>query len=186
MYTCLMHIRSSVARGTPIVDDSTQEMMGVLELPLIDPDTGKILGFFVTSSRMFQKTLFLAAADIIGWGTRVHVRSSDHVSPPEDLIRLQSAFSDQRPFLGQKIRTRRGRRSLGRCFDVQFNTRHFVLEWLFPKKFFILRSPIPASDILEVTTDAIWVRDPLYPASSRTSEMPEIDVSGVAATQPAA
>lgn len=157
-----MHVRSSQIRGIPVIDDGTQQIAGLLRYPLIDPDTGRILGFFVLSA-LGGGDVFLQAADIISWGTRVHIRSDDCLSPPDELIRLQSALDDPRRVIGQVIRTKDSKRRLGVCADVQFSTRHFIVEWMFPRRFFIARQPLPMSDVLEVTPEAIWVRDPLKP-----------------------
>lgn len=159
LHTC-MHLRCSSAIGTYVVDDSTQQPVGVLGEPVIDPDTGRILGFFVFSGRVGAGELFLQSIDIISWGTRVHVRNDDCLGPPDDLVRLQQAFEDPRTFLGQSIKTEKTKRVIGRCSDVQFNTHHFQVEWLFPRRFFMNRQPIPATDIVEVTPEAIWVREP--------------------------
>jgi uncharacterized protein YrrD len=156
-----MHLRSSAAIGTFVVDDSTQQPVGVLGEPVIDPDTGRILGFFVFSARVGMGELFLQSMDIISWGTRVHIKNDDCLGPPDDFVRLQRMFDDPRTFLGQQIRTEKMQRVLGRCVDVQFNTHHFQVEWLFPRRFFMNRQPIPATDIVEVTPEAIIVREPI-------------------------
>lgn len=172
-----MHLRSSQIRGIPIMDDGTQQVAGLLRYPLIDPDTGRILGFFVLSA-FAGGDVFLQSSDIVSWGTRVHVRSADCFSPPEELIRLKAALEDPRSVIGQTIRTKDTNKNLGICGDIQFNTRHFIAEWIFPRKFLIVRQPLPMSDILEVTPEAIWVREPLRPI--RTEETKETKpVSGI-------
>ncbi len=158
-----MHLRSSQIRGIPVIDDGSQQIAGFLNAPFIDPDTGRIFGFFVFSAMIGVSDLFLQTPDIVAWGTRVHVRSADCLSPPEELIRLRSFFEDPRRVIGQTIRTKETNRKLGICSDVQFNTRHFMTEWIFPRKFFIARQPLPMTDVLEVTPEAIWVKDPLRP-----------------------
>ncbi len=163
-----MHLRTSQIRGIPVIDDGVQQIAGFLHTPLIEPDTGRILGFFIFSLSMSMGDLFLQTPDIVSWGTRVHIRSADCLSPPEELIRLRSAFEDPRHVIGQQIRTKDTKRTLGICSDVQFNTRHFTTEWMFPRKFFISRQPLPMSDIIDVTADAIWVKDPLRPARLET------------------
>jgi hypothetical protein len=162
----IMHVRSSSASGMPVVDDETLEVVGFLREPLIHPDNGRIEGFFVTPapSSLSGEELFLPALDIIGWGTKVHIRSIDRLSPPGELIRLQPLMTDNRRFLGQNIKIKGTKKLLGVCADVQFDTRHFVVEWLFPRKFLLQQQPLPASDIAEVTKQAIWMRDPLAPA----------------------
>ena len=160
-----MHLRSSQVRGIPVIHDGTQQIAGFLHSPLIDPDTGRIIGFFVLSAFAGSGELFLQSPDIVAWGTRVHIRSEDCLSPPNELIRLKNALSDPRRVIGQRIRTKDTKRNLGICSDVQFNTRHLIAEWIFPWKYFIARQPLPLSDILEVTPEAVWVRDPIRPIS---------------------
>lgn len=158
-----MHMRAFQAQGTQVIDDSTQQTLGVISDPLIDPDTGRIVGFFVLPLMIGEGELFLQSTDIASWGTRIHVLSVDRLGPPEDYVRLQKHLQDPRTFLGQKIRTKPGGRSLGTLDDVQFNTRTFAVEWLFPRKLFFIRQPIPVTEVLEVTEEAIWVRDPIRP-----------------------
>ncbi len=158
-----MHVRYSIVRGMPVVDEQTQQQLGAIQGILLQPDTGAVVGFYVTGA-MNGETLFLAAADILSWGTRVHVRDADRLAPPEDLVRIAPLLESPRTILGQPIVTQRHKRKLGTCADVQFDTRHFRLEWLFPRfLYFFERRPVPASDILEVTPAAIIVREPLRP-----------------------
>ncbi|OGJ63325.1 hypothetical protein A3C52_05030 [Candidatus Peribacteria bacterium RIFCSPHIGHO2_02_FULL_51_15] len=160
-----MHVRSSSVTGLPIIDDETLETVGHLMHPLIQPDTGRIEGFFVIPSIALSdaRELFLPAVDIIGWGSGVHIKTRDRLAPPEELIRLQPLIRDNRKILGQRIRIKGSKKSLGICADVQFDTRHFCIEWLFPRKYFVQRQPMPATDIVEVTGSAIWVKDPFAP-----------------------
>ena len=148
-------------RGTPVTDEQSQQTLGLLSGILPEPDTGAIVGFFV-ATRGFGHPLFLQSSDILSWGTRVHVRDADRLAPAGELIRVAKIIEYGRPVLGQRIVAKSGA-VLGTCSDVQFDTRHFQLEWLFPKRFFLERLPIPASDILEVTKYEIVVRDPLKP-----------------------
>lgn len=177
-----MHLRSSQIRGIPIIDDGTQQIAGFLDSPLMDPDTGRILGFFVIHSFLPSSALFLQTLDIVAWGTRVHIRSEDCLSPPEELIRLRSALEDPRSFIGQRIRVKGTNRYLGICSDVQFSTKQFLSQWIFPRKFFIARQPLPMSDVLEVTPDAVWVRDPMRTVRLGTQESSE-HVSGSVLTE---
>ncbi len=173
-----MHLRSSQVRGIQVVDDGTQQTVGFLEYPLIEPDTGRVLGFFVLST-FSGHDVFLQCIDITAWGTRVHIRSEDCLSPPDELIRLKSALEDPRRVIGQVIRTKDTNRNLGICGDVQFNTRHFITEWIFPRKFFIARQPLPMADVIEVTPEAVWVKDPLRPTLVQEPKRAEEEVASV-------
>ncbi len=153
------------------MDDETQEIVAFLSDVLVDTDTGCLRGFFVMMiDGLHTGSYFLSVLDILSFGTKVHIRSVDRLSPPEDLIRLQEALQDPRFFLGQKIRVRETGRTLGSCADVQFDTRHFSIFWFFPRRWFLQRQPIAIGEVFEVTEDAIWVEDPLRQKKERAKQ----------------
>jgi uncharacterized protein YrrD len=165
-----MHVRALHIRGMHVVDDSTQFVVALLDSPLIHPDTGEIVGFFVLPVHGFVTgPLFLSTLDIIQWGTVIHIRSEDVLAPPSELVRLQEHLLDRRTFLGQLIRVRPGGRTLGRCSDVQFDTDSYKVEWLFPRRWLLRIDPIPSSEVIEVTSKAIWIRPPIRTVADRTS-----------------
>lgn len=157
-----MQVRSSAIRGMPVVEDGTLARIGSVSSPLIHPDTGAIEGFFILADHPeVMGEMFLSSIDILAWGTSIHVRSIDRLAPPDDLIRLRERFLDPRRVLGQTIRVVGSGRRIGWCADVQFDTRRMMIQWLFPRRFFFFRSPVPATDIVEITPEALWIRDPL-------------------------
>ena len=83
-------------------------------------------------------------------------------------IRLQSMLSDRRTVLGQRIATESGR-ALGVCRDVQFNTETFLIEWLFPKRFFRWGIALPVAEVKEITPRAIIIRDPMVREEKKAS-----------------
>lgn len=173
-----MHVRASVISGTQVVSDATQYIVGTLGAPLIDSDTGKIVGFFVHSFEMGRE-LLLQSIDITSWGTRVHILSEDRLGPPEDFVRFEKLLTDGRTFLGQTIRVQGTGRSLGKLCDVQFSTRHFLVEWIFPRRFFFAQTPIAASEIVEVTPEAVWIKNPVRPIKEEKREEEEVAVPAV-------
>ncbi|MBU0766615.1 hypothetical protein KKF55_02430 [Patescibacteria group bacterium] len=157
-----MHVRFSTSKSLPIVDQD-EEFLGVLSGMLIDPDTGKVEGFYVdVPSLMGNATLFCTALDILKWGTVIHVLDRDVLSPAEDRIRLQSLLEDERTVLRQKVRTESGM-YLGVCKDVQFDTNNMKITWVFPKRLFRWGIAIPATEIIEVKKNGILVKDPVLP-----------------------
>ena len=152
-----MHLLRSHALGTEVIDELDHQIHGVIGDPLIDPDRGKIVAFFVKTPSS-PEPLLLQTQDILSWGKRVHIREPESMGPVDDMLRLQPFLQDDRPLISQRIRTKSGV-TLGKCRDIQFNTEHFEVEWLFPRKFLKKALPLPASDILEITKEAIIVKD---------------------------
>lgn len=143
----------------PVASEDTQESLGSLSDICIHPDTGVVEGFFVRTPSIFGgEDLFLATADIRHWGTRIRVVNGDVLGAIEDRVRLTTLLSEGRMILGARMITKSGQR-LGRCRDVQFETKTFRLEWLFPRTFFRWGIPVPLTSIVEVKREAIVVRD---------------------------
>lgn len=154
-----MHVRFSTVVGLPVVEESSEQEIAAISGILIHPDQGKIEGFFVSVPGFFQSNqLFLSVFDITHWGSRVRVRESDVLFPVEDLVRLQSLLEDNRSVINQKIITEDSV-PLGTCRDVQFDTTSFMLEWLFPRKFWRWGIPVPVTSVVQVRSDAIVVRN---------------------------
>jgi sporulation protein YlmC with PRC-barrel domain len=158
------------------MEEDGLEAIGVLSGMLLNPDTGAVEGFFVRSPGFFGgSSSFLPSLDILRWGLRIIIRDQSSFCDPNDIIRLQPLLDGSRPMLGQSILTESGVR-LGRCADVQFSTKSFRIEWLFPKKFFRWGTPIATSQIVEVTEDAIIVKNSVAPIEVKVAEEEEVPV----------
>lgn len=177
-----MHVRFSTTIGLPVVEESTEEEIAGISGILIHPDTAKIEGFFVrVPSFLRAEELFLSAADIAHWGTRVRVRHADALAPVDEHLRLMTLIQDGRTIMRQRIVTEGGK-YLGVCRDIQFDTVSFYAEWLFPRTFLRWQRSIPVSSIVIVKPEAIIVRDAvLIPeVASRPSVLETLDPLGSA------
>lgn len=153
-----MHARFTTALGMSVTDE-LEDDIGIVTGILVHPDLAKVEGFFISvSSFMHRKELFLPVSGILHFGTRIRVRHSDAVAPVEDVMRLAPLLEDNRTVIGQRIVTENGS-YIGRCCDIQFETKAFQLEWLFPKKLFRWRRPISRREILQIKNDII-IKDP--------------------------
>jgi len=152
-----MHVLRSTAIGTEIIDSIDHHIHGRVGDILIDSDRGKIIALLVDRVG-FSERHALMTQDVESWGNRVHVRDAEVMGEVSDFVRLVEHLKNRRPLVGQNIRTKSGQ-WMGRCADVQFRTDTFDLEWIFPRKFLRKSLPLPVSEILEVTTEAIIIKD---------------------------
>ncbi|MDO8468689.1 MAG: hypothetical protein Q7S29_02935 [Candidatus Peribacter sp.] len=160
----------------PIRAEDTEEVIGTVRGILLHPDRGTVEGFFVRVPGAFSaSSLFLSTFDVAHFGRSILVRDHDRVAPAADFIRVQPLLADPRTVLGQRIRTESGA-VLGRCRDIQFETGSMRLVWLFPKRWFRWRNPVAVRDIVEISPEAIIVRDPpalvREKAAAETGKMP--------------
>ncbi len=164
-----MHVRFTTLLGMPVTVDQTEEDIGMVTGILIHPDTAVVEGFFVQAPTFWHTgRLFLASADILHLGSRMRIRSEEKLGPVEELIRVSSLLEDGRSILHQRIVTESGM-LLGRCADVQLETKTFQVLWLFPRKWFRWQRPVSVATILEVREDDIIVKDPLIPLKESTT-----------------
>lgn len=160
-------------------------LLGTIENILINADNGIVEGFFVAQNSWFYKdTLFLSNREIAEFRRKeIYIPANVSLGAPEDHFRLQLVFSDKRKILGQKIITK-DKIYLGRCYDVQINTDSWRMEWLFPKKWWFLTTPVPSSEIMEVTKSHILLKNIIKKASEQLPrktvfpEMPEVSFPG--------
>lgn len=176
-----MHIRIGTALGLPVVDDA-EELLGVLSGVFIHPDTGVVEGLFVHIDGFFSsEVLFLASSAIEHWGSRIRVRSRDSLSPLEDFVRLSRLQEEGRTVLGQQMITDSGR-WLGRCGDIQFDTRLMRVEWLFPRRWFRWGIPVPINAVVEVKPEAVIVRGEVKAKASEAAEAAMTAIESLAST----
>lgn len=175
-----MHIRLSSTIGLHVLEEGTDEFLGIVSGALIHPDTGKIEGFFLSVPHfLHSREQFFATVDIVRWGTRVYLRDADAISPLEDRIRLQSLLQDPRTVIGQKMVTESDV-FVGRCRDVQFSTKKMKIEWLFPRKFWRWGVALPLTEVVEIQPDKIVLRDPVK--TEKAPEASSVDVQELAET----
>jgi len=158
----------------PIVEQGSEGELGTLTGVLINPDNGKMEGFFMgISGFLSAKELFFSSLDVIRWGNRITISSRDVLSPVEERIRLQALLKDSRTVLRQRIKTESGT-SIGRCMDIQFDTESMRVEWIFPKKFWKWGTALPISEVVVIRKDAIIIRDPHAPVAEKSKEKKEV------------
>lgn len=182
----LMHVRLTMCLGTPILEEGDDTFVGTLDAPVLEPDTGVIEGFFVRiPSFLRTEMLFLASTDIVHWGTVIRIVDSSVLGPLSDRIRLYDLYTSGRTIVGQRIVTE-SKKYLGRCTDIQFDTRFLRLEWIFPRKFFWWGIALPVTEIVSITPEAIIVKDAVIVPKKRVRrELNRALLSGNAESAPA-
>lgn len=175
-----MHLLYSSTLGTDVIDNTDHQVQGHVVDLLFDVDKGKVIALFVAGA-FSRDVLLLQTQDIASWGNRVHIRDIDTLGPAEDVVRLMPYLEDDRTLIRQTIQTESGA-VIGKCVDVQFRTDTFAIEWIFPKRFFRKGIALPASDILEITKDAIVVKNqgPREEKERIVEQVEEVELQGVA------
>ncbi len=175
-----MHVRLSSSLGLPIVEQQEEKAVGNLSGVLINPDSGKIEGFYISVKKFVgTNEMFISYLDVLKWGTKIQIKDSDVIAPAEDRVRLASLLKDPRRVINQIVKTKSGKK-LGVCKDIQFDTDKMQLTWIFPKRLFGWGIAVPATEIIEVTEKEILVKDMEVPKEQK-EEVDALDkVKGIA------
>ncbi len=139
--------------GLPVLSAEEGKILGKIRAVFVHPESGKILAFLVGWLRV------MTPKDIRTWGKeQVEINSSEDLSYPEDILRLQE-FGLRRTLInGKKIVDKKGKR-LGQLKDFSFDTTTDCLVTLDSARSFLWwewsQRSFPVKLIAEITDQAI-------------------------------
>lgn len=117
-----MMIEAKKLIGLPVAAIDTESKIGAIKEIVVDPETGKLLGFLVKTGRVFSHTLALSIVDIKEWDPNGMVTESvENLVPAEEIIRIRDVLSKNQPILNMHAQTESGK-SLGLCENFLIDT----------------------------------------------------------------
>ena len=130
---------------------------------ILDPDTGKVVGFFT----MGGANRVIASMDIISWNSAIEIHDPEDVISVEEVAGIERALEKGRGIYKNKVYTKSGQ-YVGKVMDIGMNNKLFELTCLIVMKgflglFFWDKKIISARDILEVKKDRVIVKDLVTP-----------------------
>lgn len=148
--------------GLPIISHSGQPLSRVREV-IINPDTGKIAGFFV----MNGQNKVIAPIDIVSWDNVIIVNDSDDIIESDDVHSIREALKKDTRIFKKKVFTKSGH-ALGKVLDFAMNSQFFeITSLVVAKSFFSIafwdKKIVSAKDIIEIRPDKIIVKDLVQP-----------------------
>ncbi len=146
--------------GTEIITEAGTHGGFVTDL-VIEPETGKLLGFIVG----LKKRKVLTPADVLYWSKRLVIHELDVIFDLDEIIKIEKTLKQNIPILFNKVVTRSGE-YLGYVYDFCLNDKLFILSKILVTKSFLgvihyERKIIPHQHILEITRNMIKVKDPI-------------------------
>lgn len=164
-----MLLQASQIIGLPVGATNTQERVGNIADLVIDPDTGRLLGFIVKSGVLGSIRKVLSYHDVTNIDhTAVLVREPEVLLPPEEVDPIKKALKDGRPVLRQRVVTEGGTK-LGKVFDLVLNTDAGMVTKLYISHLLEERI-IPLDKVVKVTKDHVVVKDDVVLGRSPLAE----------------
>lgn len=108
--------------GLPVAAIDTESKIGTIREIIIDPETGKLLGFLVKTGVVFSRTLALSIVDVKEWDPNgIVTESIENLVPADEIIRIKNVLEKYESILNMKAKTESGK-SLGLCENFLIDT----------------------------------------------------------------
>ncbi len=159
-----MLVTGSHLIGTPILSMQASGVIGRISSPIIDPDTLKIIAFYIASPLIKGAENILAVKSIREYSRYGCVIDSiDELVAKDDVVKISKILDLNFDLIGLKVETKKGSK-LGKVLDYTVTDNDFVVQQLIVKRPIAkaLIDPeltVPRSEIIEVTDYKIIVKD---------------------------
>ncbi len=149
--------------GSKVLHFDSGEPLAILNLPIINPDTGIIEAFWVKPFRFGTGNAIIQVGNIVEFKKNIYIKSENVIADPADIIRLSNMLAEERWFINASVRNEDGKQ-YGKVIDLSFDTKTYMLRQIYVEKAVLGLIPtdrrIFAWDrILKVLPDGIVIDD---------------------------
>jgi len=113
--------------GAKVLEFDSGEVLAILNLPIINPDTGVVEAFWVKPLNLPLKDAVVQVGDIIEFKKNMYIKSESVIADPADVIRISEILSDGRDLFGMEVKGESGR-SYGKVMDLSFDAKSSMLK----------------------------------------------------------
>ena len=160
--------------GTDIVTENGT-LVGRVGDMVIDPDTGKVLGFLLG----FKNKKIITPVDVLSWNQRMIIHDIDDVFDLEEIIKAEKVVKRNVCIMQNKVVTKGGL-YLGKVYDFSVHHQMFILTKILITKSFLGifnydKKIVAHHNILEIKQEKIIVKDPiqLIPVREKKASVPK-------------
>ncbi len=143
--------------GLQVIEAQTRSRLGLVSDILIDPETGKLIGFIINNKYI------IVPMDIEHLNKSLIVLEKDRIVPLAEVIRAQRIYKSYGSLIGSKVMTEKQKEYLGRLIDYSFDTSHLSLISIHTAKQYLFlhlnERIISAKDIIKIEKRVVTVRD---------------------------
>lgn len=147
--------------------------MGLLNFPIIDPDTGVIEAFWVKPLTLALRDAILMTTDILAFKKNIYIKSDKVLAEPADVVRIATILDDGRQFLNKAVRNEKGKK-YGSVYNLTFSTETYVMRQLYVRRsilglFSWGHTIFPYERVLKVLLEAVVIED----STSKKEKVPD-------------
>ena len=123
-------------KGLSILQHDNGELLGILQHPIIDTETGKIEAFWIKPATIPLAHAILQTQDILEWKKNIYVKNDSVISDPVDVIKISEILSRNILVIGNATKNELDN-DLGIVYDIDFNTEKLYLNNIYVQKSFL-------------------------------------------------
>lgn len=162
-----MMIEAKKLIGLPVAAIDSESKIGETKEIVVDPETGKLLGFLVKTGNVFSHTLALSTSDIKEWDPNGLVTESlENLVEPMEIIRIKDVLDKNQLILNMHAQTESGK-SLGVCENFLIDTETESIIKFYLKDILGKSRIFPADALVKIDKALIFKDD--------TTEIPSGD-----------
>ena len=159
-----MLVAKSRLIGAPILSVQTASKIATISAPIIDPDTLKIIAFYLTGPLVNKGANILDAKSIREYSRYGCVIDSiEELIEKDDVVKIGKVIDLNFDLIDLKVETKKGSK-LGKVLDYTVTSEDFIVQQLIVKRpmiksFLDPELTIPRKEIVEVTDYKVIVKD---------------------------
>lgn len=165
--------------GTPVLQQDDGSPLAVLNDIIIDPDSGKVMAFWVKPVNIPLSNAIIETDSILEWKKNIYIQDERQISDPADIIRISEVLERNTFFIGNRVQSEEGEK-LGMVTNLTFDDRHFKLRQLMSHKIFLFFAYQPRlfdyRAVISVNPDYIVVKNKEEKKEEVKSGQPVMDI----------
>lgn len=171
-----MLINGNELLNVPVMSLQTGKELAHTELPIIDPDNLKIVGYQVNGPSLDHTPSYLRTADIREIGNLgIIVDSSDEFITPDDIIVEKDTYELAYELEGKQVIDKK-KNKIGRVIGYTLEFESFIIQQLIVKRPFLKSFTndellINRSQIVEVNDELIIIKASVEPTENKTAKL---------------
>ncbi len=169
-----MLVQLDQLRNLPVASVREEARVGTVADVVVHPETGELVGFWVTLPGLFGAKKALSARDVISYDPHaIVVGADDAIVDPAEIHPFQAVVSKGHTWLGKSVETEEGER-LGKVSNLYLNTDlEMLAKLVISGGLFGTERVLPRDAIVKVTKRKIIVAVSARTASQEPAAAPQ-------------
>lgn len=148
--------------GNKIVSQEKGQLLGLLKDIIIQPDTGKVEGFWVKPLTIPISDAVMSLSSVLEWKKQIYIKDEGEFAEAGDILKISDILSRNILYIGNRVRSEEGG-DLGQVVDLVFDDQKGYVKQIMIEKTALIfayhKRIFSFESIIEVLPEYILVKD---------------------------